>query len=131
MHLLDGELMSNCNQTRKHNKQLIKLAGLQVYVEKVDGVLSWIINRNHIQRLSKHMHNVWIVALKIISDIALTSDLTTPCRISCTAFIIYHIYVHEHRPAIHHHMIHQFWQIGSNYNISNMIVIVLYMYLTY
>ena len=37
------------------------------------------ISSNEIQRLSKHMYNVWIIALIIIADIlvALTSDLNS------------------------------------------------------
>ena len=53
--------MSNCNCKRTCNryKSAIKHACLQVYVEKVDGLLSGIIHSNHNQRLLKHMYNVY------------------------------------------------------------------------
>ena len=54
------------------------------------------------------MHNVWILALMIIADVAL---IRSPCHHSVTLYHAQHllftiIYIHEHRPAMHHHMTH-------------------------
>ena len=43
------------------------------------------------QRLSKHMHNVCIIVLIIIVDVALTSDLTTLCHHNVTLYHAPHL----------------------------------------